>query len=146
MMDENTRYDRLIALAGRYRALADENYARIRALAEALQSGFCAYLNSARPPCVLLVPPQGPFEPKAYGDQAFSVPPEGFRALGPIAFGLAVRVSEGDDWLRIPLSCMKDGETFQVSFGEHGHHRFALPLADQDPTEFFEALYVHVEA
>ena len=144
-MAEETRYDRLIAAAARYRELAGENYARIRALAEAIQSGFCAYLNSNDPPCVRLVPPQGPFEPKEYGDRAFSIAKTDFQPLAPIAFGLAVRVSESNDWIRVVLSCMKEGETFTISFGENRHHRFALPLADEDPLEFFAALYTHVE-
>ena len=144
MTEDANRYDTLIVLAARYRALAEENYARIRALAEALQSGFCAYLNSAAPPCVLLVPPAGPFEPRAYGDRAFSTPPTGFQALGPILFGLAVRVSETNDWIRVTMECAKEGENFTVSMHGGASHTFRLPLYDQDPSDFFAALYQHV--
>jgi hypothetical protein len=146
MTDEPSRHAALLALAERYRALADENYARIRALAEAIQSGFCGYLNSADPPCVLLVPPTGPFEPIAYGDRAFSSPPHGFRPLGPIQFGLAVRVGAENEWLRVTLSCEKEGETFTVNLMGGGSHEFALPLKGQDPTEFFAALHAHVRS
>ena len=144
MTDDVSRHAMLLALADRYRALADENYARIRRLAEAIQSGFCAYLNSADPPCVLLVPPTGPFEPIAYGDRAFSAPPRGFRPLGPVHFGLAVRVGGPTEWLRVTLGCEKEGETFTVNLMGGGSHEFRLPLKEQDPTEFFEALYAHV--
>lgn len=145
MSDAPSRYTALTAAAERYRTLAEENYARVRGLAEAIQSGFCTYLSSDDPPCVLLVPPMGPFEPRAYGDRAFSAPPTGFKPLGPILFGLAVRVSDRGDWVRITLGCVKEGETFSVDIHGGGEHQFRLPLHEQDPTEFFDALYAHVE-
>jgi len=144
MTNSQTRYEELTSAAARYGELATENYTRIRSLAEAIQSGFCSYLNSGHPPCVLLVPPQGPFEPKAYGDGAFSAPPRGFQPLGPVQFGLAVRVSDKGDWVRIILNCSKEGETFTVDLADGGEHRFPLPLHEQDPMEFFGALHTHV--
>jgi len=144
MTNTPLRYEELINTAARYGELAAENYMRIRSLAEAIQSGFCSYLNSPKPPCVLLVPPVGPFEPKAYGDAAFSAPPRGFQPLGPVRFGLAVRVSDKGDWVRIILSCFKEGETFTVDLADGGEHRFPLPLHEQDPMEFFGALHTHV--
>jgi hypothetical protein len=148
MTEPQSRYEALTALAARYRALARENYDRARALAEAIRSGFCAYLGSSAPPCVLLVPPFGPFEPIAYGDRAFSTPPAGFQPLAPILFGLAVRVGEespGGEWLRVTLECVKEGETFKVDIHGGGELRFQLPLHEQDPTELFAALLAHVE-
>lgn len=138
-------YDVLSDLVARYRALSAENYARVRRLAEQLQSGFCGYLGAEPSPCVLLVPPGGPFEPKNYGDQAFSIPPKGFQPLGPISFGLAVRVSATGDWLRLALTCRKEGEAFTLRIEGGAAHTFTLPLADQDPSDFYELLRVHIE-
>lgn len=146
MSDAVSRYAALTALAARYRALAAENYARTRALAEAIRGGFCGYLNSDAPPCVMLVPPFGPFEPKPYGDHAFSAPPAGFQPLGPIHFGLAVRVTSTNDWVRVVLECVKEGDRFTVDIQGGGEHRFRLPLHEQDPSEFFQALYAHLES
>lgn len=138
------RYDRLSASSQRYGELAKENYDRVRALAEALRSGFCAYLDSGDPPCVLLVPPAGPFEPKDAGDHAFSIPPGGFQPLGPISFGFAVRVQKPDRWLRVTLTCVKEADMFEVQVAGGGAYAFKLPLADQDPDDFFQHLYNHI--
>jgi hypothetical protein len=146
MTEPVSRYAALTALAARYRGLAAENYGRTRALAESIRSGFCTYLNSDDPPCVMLVPPFGPFEPKPYDHLAFSVPPAGFQPLGPIQFGLAVRVSSTNDWIRVVLECVKEGDRFTVDIHGGGEHRFRLPLREQDPSEFFAALYAHLES
>ncbi len=140
----NPAYDTLTQTVGRYRAAAAENYARIRALAEALEAGFCSYLGAGKDsPCVLLIPPGGAFEPKSYGDKAFSIPPSGFQPLGPVSFGLGVKVSEGD-WLRVTLTCMKEGPDFTVRIHEGGQYVFKLPLHAQDPGPFFEMLHAHI--
>lgn len=141
-----SRYETLAALAARYRALAAENYARTRALAESLRAGFCGYLNSDDPPCVLLVPPAGPFEPRAYGDFAFSVPPSGFQPLGPIAFGLAVRVSSQNDWIRLTLECLKEADSFIITIYGGGESSVRMPVSERNPTEFYAALYEHLHA
>ncbi len=146
MSEQVNRYAALTALATRYRALAAENYARTRALAESIRGGFCSFLYSQDPPCVMLVPPFGPFEPKAYGDAAFSIPPHGFQPLGPIQFGLAVRVGGQSDWLRVVLACFKEGDRFTVDIYGGGEHRFSLPLDEQNPVDFFAALYAHLES
>lgn len=141
-----SRYENLAALAARYRTLAGENYGRTRAFAETLRGGFCGYLNSDSPPCVLLVPPAGPFEPRAYGDFAFSVPPSGFQPLGPIAFGLAVRVSAQNDWIRLTLECVKEADAFIVTIFGGGESSVRMPADEQNPVEFFAALYEHLHA
>jgi hypothetical protein len=138
------RYAELTATAGRYKDLAAENYGRIRELAETLRTEFCAYLGSDTPPCVRLVPPGGPFEPKDYGDGAFSIPAKGFQPLGPISFGLAVRVTDSGDWLRAVLTCRKEGDTFIVRVEGGPRHEFDLPLADQEPAAFLDMLYEHL--
>lgn len=137
-------YRDLLAVADRYRMLSQENYDRIRMIAEELRAGFCAYLGAEGPPCVLLAPPSGPFEPRDYGDQAFSVPPKGFRPLGPISFGFAVRVSEPGDWLRLVLTCQKEGEFFSVRIAGGGAYTFELPLSKQNPREFYDMLKAHL--
>lgn len=139
-----SKFDDLIANVEAYQALAGENYDRIRSLAEQLREGFCEFLDSKDGVCVHLVPPAGPFEPKPYGDKAFSLPPRGFRPLGPVAFGLAVRVSRGTDWLRVTMECRKIGDLFHVQIQDGPEFEFKLPLADADPEPFYQHIYDHV--
>ncbi len=139
-----SRFDNLIETVEAYQALAAENYNRIRALAEEIRSGFCDYLGAGDGVCVHLVPPTGQFKPKAYGDNAFSVPPRGFRLLGPIAFGLAVRVTRDTDWLRLAMQCRKIGEKFIIQIEDGSEYEFSLPLKEADPEPFYEHLYQHI--
>jgi hypothetical protein len=134
----------LFAAVGAYQTAARENYSRIRALAEAIRAGFCAYIASANPPCVLLVPPAGPFEPKDHGDGAFSAQPQGLITLQPIAFGLAIRLTPEGNWMRQTFICHKEGQQFTVKVEGGPTHQFGLPLHQQDPQIFFEALYDHI--
>lgn len=138
------RFDDLLATVSTYQELATENYDRIRRLAEDLRDGMCEFMGSTTGACVHLVPPSGPFKPMAHGDKAFSMPPHGFRQLAPIAFGLAVRVSENTDWLRITLQCHKAGDTFTVNILDGAKYKFALPLADNDTEPFYQHIYDHV--
>lgn len=138
------RFDDLLATVETYQDLAAENYNRIRRLAEELRDGLCAYLGASDGACVHLVTPAGPFEPRAYGDHAFSVPPRGFRPLGPVRFGVAVRVTKGTDWLRVTLECRKAGDTFTVQIEGGGEYDFKLPLAENDPEPFYAQIYDHV--
>ncbi len=139
-----SRADDLAKTVTRYRMLAAENYVRVRTLAEAIRDGFCTYLGAAGPPCVLLAPPVGPFEPQDYGDKAFSAPPSGFQPLTPIVFGLIVRVTSQGDWLRVVMRCAKEGETFKLSIAEGLDYTFKLPLEQGAPQDFLDALYAHV--
>lgn len=138
------RFDELLARVETYQGLVSENYDRIRKLAEDLSAGMCEYMDSSSGVCVHLVPPAGQFTPKAYGDEAFSMPPRGFRHLGPIAFGLAVRVSSGTDWLRVTLQCHKVGDKFTVNILDGDEYEFSLPLANEDTEPFYEHVYKHV--
>lgn len=138
------RFDTLLSTVETYQQLATENYDRIRRLAEELREGFCAYLGATDGACVHLVPPAGPFQPRPYGDQAFSVPPRGFRPLGPVSFGLAVRVTKGTDWLRLTLECRKSGDDLTVAIMGGEEHTFRLPLAENTPEPFYEKIYEHV--
>lgn len=139
-----SRFDKLIDTVETYQALAAENYDRIRTLAEEVRSGFCEYLGSGDGTCVHLVPPTGPFEPKAHGDKAFSIPPRGFRLLEPISFGLAVQVSREADWLRLTMQCRKVGDVFKVNIEDGSEYEFRLPLQSADPLPFYEHLYTHI--
>ncbi|WP_018997441.1 hypothetical protein [Hirschia maritima] len=141
---DTSKFDMLIERAGEYQELAKENYDRVRRIAEGIRSGFCKYLSSKDGKCVHLVPAQGAFQPKDYGDEAFSMPPRGFRHIGPIAFGLAVRVTKGTDWLRMTLICSKKGDFFEVSIVDGDSHRFDLPFTDDDHQDFYEALFNHI--
>jgi len=138
------KFDDLIATVETYQTLAAENYDRIRSLAESLRDGMCDFMAAETGVCVQLVPPAGPFKPKAYGDEAFSMPPRGFRPLGPVAFGLAFRVSQGTDWLRVTMECHKTGDRFTVNILEGEKYTFSLPLAEQDTQPFYQHVYDHV--
>ena len=139
-----SRFEALITTVTNYQKLAGENYTRVRSLAEELREGLCSYMGSNDGICVRLVPPLGPFEPKDYGDKAFSVPPKGFRPLGPVAFGLAVRVSRGTDWMRVTMECQKIGDTFVVRTADGEEYMLTIPLAETDPEPFYEHVYQHV--
>ena len=138
------RFDALLTQVEAYQALAAENYDRIRKLAEDLRSGMCDYMGSSSGVCVHLVPPGGQFTPKDHGDQAFSMPPRGFRQLAPIAFGLAVRVSKGTDWMRVTLQCHKLGDKFTVNIIDGDEYTFELPLTERDTEPFYQHVYEHV--
>lgn len=140
----DSRHDQIVEAAARYKALAGENYDRVCRLARALREGFCAYLAAAEPPCVLLVPPEGPFEPEDAGPRAFSIPPEGFQPLGPISFGLAVRIDSQGNWLRLALTCEKVGASFTVRVAGGGAHPVAMPLIENDFAELYDHLFARV--
>lgn len=139
-----SRFEDLISTVAHYQALAAENYTRVRSLAEELREGLCAYIGSTDGVCVRLVPPAGAFEPKDYGDQAFSVPPKGFRPLGVIQFGLALRVSTGTDWMRVTMECQKIGENFIAQVVGGQEYQLSIPLKDNDPEPFYDHIYAHV--
>lgn len=139
-----SRLDKLVEIVDTYQALAAENYDRIRGLAEQIRGGLCDYIGMGEIPCVYLVPPTGHFEPKAHGDAAFSMPPRGFRTLSPVAFGLAVRLSRGNDWLRVTMECRKVGETFFVSIEDGSEYEFKLPLSLEAQLPFYDHIYSHI--
>ncbi|HBH90083.1 hypothetical protein [Ponticaulis sp.] len=139
-----SRFDDLVETAKKYQDRAAENYDRIRKLASELKDGFCQYLGTGHGVCVHLVPPVGQFQPKTDLDTAFSIPPRGFRPLGPVLFGLAVRVSEGMDWIRVVMHCHKQGERFMIAIDHGPNYTFKLPLSENDPSEFYDLLYRHI--
>ncbi len=139
------RFDTLIETVDEYQVLAAENYDRIRNLAEGLRRGLCDHLGATDGECVRLVPPAGPFEPKNYGANAFSVAPKGFRPLGPIAFGLAVRVTRGTDWIRLTIECRKAGDAFTAEIVGGPSHELGLPLEDHDAAAFYDEIFDHIQ-
>lgn len=141
-----SKFDELVETVDTYQARVKENYDRIRRLAEDLKDGFCKYLDAKDGVCVHLVPPVGAFKPVTDLNKAFSIPPRGFRPLGPVFFGLAIRVTRNTDWIRITMRCQKLGENFTVYIENGPNYTFRLPLAENDPGEFYDLLFNHVHA
>ena len=139
-----SRFEELTTTVAHYQALAAENYTRVRALAEELRAGLCAHIGMKDGVCVRLVPPAGPFEAKDYGDRSFSVPPAGFRPLGAIQFGLAVRVLSENDWMRVTMECQKIGDDFIARIVGGDDYQLSIPLKDNDPEPFYDHIYEHV--
>lgn len=141
------------AVGPRLRALFDiaeiygqrsfRNYAQIRSVAETIRDGFCAFLNSEGP-CVFLVPPKGRFAAQNYQSAAFSVTGQGYLPLTPISFGLAVLVSEDKDYVRLVLTCRKEGDTIYVRIENGVEIRLNMPLGDDHFAPVFDALYQHL--
>lgn len=139
-----SRFEELISTVSRYQTLAAENYTRVRSLAEELRAGLCAHIGMKDGVCVRLVPPAGQFEPRDYGDQAFSMPPQGFRPLGAIQFGLAIRVLGEKDWMRVTMQCQKIGDEFIAQIVGGDEYRLNIPLQENDPEPFYDHIYEHV--
>ena len=139
-----SRLDKLVETVQTYQELATENYDRIRGLAEQIRGGLCDYIGMGEMTCVFLVPPTGPFEPRAYGDTAFSMPPRGFRQIAPVSFGLAVRLSRANDWLRVTMECRKSGESFIVKSEDGAEYEFKLPLSFETQLPFYDHIYSHI--
>lgn len=139
-----TPFSQLIDTAGRYGTLSYQNYSLVRSLAERLRHGFCEYLAADDGACLYLVPPMGPFLPKNHGSGAFSVSGAGYLPLAPISFGLAVRVSRKNDWLRVVFSCAVEGGKLEAHIAGGESFAFELPLDDLQVNNMFEPLYRHI--
>lgn len=120
-----------------------DNYAQIRSIAENIREGLCDYLDPAGP-CVFLVPPQGPFAAQNYRSAAYSVSGKGFLPLEPISFGLAIRISGEGDYMRLVLTCRKEGERMYINIENNYNHELDLPASDADLKGLFEKLYQHL--
>ncbi len=141
--NKDTRFDEIAALAGQYGERSLENYAVVRSLAEALRDGLCKYLGHDKP-CVFLVPPQGVFGEQNYGSAAFSVAGKGFLPLEPISFGLAVRVSNTGDFLRIVLNCRKEGNHIDIQIEQKNTYEVVLPIDDEKLQPVIDGLYKYI--
>ena len=120
-----------------------DNYAQIRSVAEQIRDGFCAWLDNEQQ-CVFLVPPQGEFQAQNYRSAAFSVSGRGFLPLEPISFGLAVKVSQKGDYMRLVLSCRKEGEHMFVQVEANRTYELDLPVSSETLTPFYEELFDHL--
>ena len=142
---DETPADALARAAARYGDAALENYARVRSLGEAIASGFCRWLSGCgEQRCAYLVPPKGPWSPADYRSGAFSVSGRRFLPLQPISFGVAVRVSETGDWMRVVLTAAKNGPAFDVYPAGGERFTFTLPVDDDQLGTFFVHLHEHL--
>ena len=140
---KKNRFQMISDAANQYGERSFNNYAQIRSVAEQVRDGLCEYLDSERK-CVFLVPPQGAFISQNYGSAAFSVAGQGFLPLEPISFGLAVRVSESGDFMRIVLHCRKEGNHLYMQVEEDKTYDFDLPLNETELNACLEGLYQYL--
>lgn len=137
------RLEKLFNVAQKYGDYSFDNYARIRSLAETLRDEFCAWL-SEEPGCVYLVPPEGRFSAMNYQSAAFSVAGKGYLPLKPISFGLAVRVSGDKDFMRLKVTCRKEGDIMFVRIETGAEIKVPQPIDETALTPLFQAIYAHL--
>jgi len=138
-----SRLEELAAAAEVYGARSFDNYAQIRSVAEQIRNSLCAYLDEGEE-CVFLVPPQGPFMAQNYRSMAFSVAGKGFLPLEPISFGLAVNISGAGDYMRLVMTCRKEGDKMYVMMENALTFEVDLPLADDARNNINEKIYQHL--
>jgi len=137
------RLDKLAEAAQTYGNRSFHNYSQIRNVAETLRDEFCLFLDEDRV-CVFLVPPTGPFAAANAGSAAFSVSGKGFLPLEPISFGLAVAITKFGDYMRLVISCRKEGGFMYVSPEKGREHKLSLPINDIEMGALIEGLYEHL--
>lgn len=137
------RLQALYNVSHAYGARSFENYARIRGLAETLRDEFCNWLSGDED-CVFLVPPEGRFTAQNYQSAAFSVAGKGYLPLKPISFGLAVRVSEDKDFMRLKLTCRKEGDMMFVQIERGSDIEIKTPTDAGALNPLLEGLYDHL--
>jgi len=135
--------DKIAAAAKIYGDRSFNNYAQIRSVAEAIRDGLCAHLDDEKQ-CVYLVPPQGPFTAQNYRSAAYSVSGKGFLPLEPISFGLAVNISGDGDYMRLVLTCRKEGDKMFIHIDEGREADLNLPLQEAELILFFENINTHL--
>jgi len=140
---ENARLEAVIAAARVYGERSFDNYAQARSIAESLRDGLCAYLDQGQS-CVFLVPPQGAFLAQNYGSAAFAVSGKGFLPLEPHSFGLAVKVSKEGDYMRLILTCRKEGPVMYVQVEDNKTYDLDLPLQPDGLDDMFEGIYGYI--
>ena len=130
-MSNPTKFDILAQAAERYGKFSFENYSRIRGVAENLVAGLCVYLDDTEKTGCYLVPPQGPWTPQSYRSGAFSTSGGRFSPLEAISFGLAVRVSKTNDWIRLVMTCAKSGNDIKISISNRSSIELSLPVENE---------------
>lgn len=138
-----SKLDKLAKAAEIYGERSFDNYAQIRSVAEQIRNTFCAYLESGKE-CVFLVPPQGPFMAQNYRSAAFSVAGKGFLPLEPISFGLAVNISGEGDYMRIVVTCRKEGDRMFVQVEDNKNYELELPVSEESLGHINDSLYQHL--
>lgn len=138
-----TKLSKIAKAAEVYGERSFDNYAQIRSVAEHIRDGLCLWLDNEQR-CVFLVPPQGAFQAQNYQSAAFSVSGKGFLPLEPISFGLAVKISDDGDYMRLILTCRKEGGRMYVSVENSTSFTLALPLVESAMTSVYEGLYNHL--
>lgn len=138
-----TRLEMISEAAHIYGERSFDNYSQIRSVAETLRDSLCADLDPNQS-CVFLVPPQGPFKAENYGSAAFSVAGKGFLPLEPLSFGLSVKVSSEGDYMRLVLTCRKEGQHMYIQIQDGQTHDLDLPVKDADIQALIETLYGHI--
>jgi len=144
--DKKTASSRLSLIAKAAEAYGDrsfQNYSQVRNIAETVRDTFCKFLDEDRQ-CVYLVPSKGPFAARNSGSAAFSVTGKGFLPLEPISFGLAVAISTVGDYMRVVLTCRKEGDVVFVSIEKGREHQLSLPLDDIEIGALIEGIYEHL--
>mgnify|MGYP000099785357 CR=1 FL=1 len=138
-----TRLERISDAAQIYGERSFDNYSQIRSVAEQIRDALCIDLDPKQK-CVFLVPPQGPFKAVNHGSAAYSVSGKGFLPLEPISFGLAVKVSTDGDFMRLVLTCRKEGERMFIQVEDGDTHTLILPSDDKSIKVLLDALYNYV--
>lgn len=141
--DETNRIDNIAKAAEVYGQRSFDNYAQIRSFAENLRNELCAWL-SPNHQCVYLVPPEGAFGAENYRSAAYSVSGQGYLPLKPISFGLAVRISDEQDFMRLKIECRKEGGAMFASIEGTRHMRIPLPVEKAGLLPLFEEIYAHI--
>ncbi len=144
--DATSRLSKIWDAADTYGQRSFDNYAQIRSVAETVRDLLCAWLHKGDEPCVFLVPPEGPFQAQNYQSGAFSVSGTGYLPLKPISFGLAIRISEAKDYMRLHMICQKEGEQMKISIANESPISLQLPLDETQLTPLFDRVYGHILA
>ncbi len=138
-----SRLEKLAKAAEVYGERSFDNYAQVRSIAEQIRESFCDYLSEDHQ-CVFLVPPQGPFMAQNYRSMAYSVAGKGFLPLEPISFGLAVNISGEGDYMRLVLTCRKEGDRMFIMMEDALTFEVDLPMDKEAVKKINEALYNHL--
>ncbi|MEP1231336.1 MAG: hypothetical protein ABJG88_11725 [Litorimonas sp.] len=142
-VDTDNRISKIANAAEIYGQRSFDNYAQIRSFAENLRGELCNWL-SPNHQCVYLVPPEGEFGPQNYRSAAYSVSGQGYLPLKPISFGLAVRISSEQDFMRLRITCRKEGEVMFVNIEDTRDMRIELPATKDHLMPLFEHIYTHI--
>lgn len=138
-----SRLDKIAKAAEIYGERSFDNYAQIRSVAEQIRNSLCEYLDNGQE-CVFLVPPQGPFTAQNYRSAAFSVAGKGFLPLEPISFGLAVNISGKGDYMRLVITCRKEGDKMFIQTENTHTYEADLPLTDETLMHINDSLFNHL--